>query len=86
MKKLILFIAIAISFISCGPKSAMTVDQYIENLNSFDSTATYKYSTPNGYNYTFVISYKDSLFVYEVEATAISREMYIHSNEGQPIK
>lgn len=86
MKKLILFIAIAISLVSCGPQSAMTIDQYIENLNSFDSTAAYKYSSPNGYNYIFVISYKDSLFTYEVEANAISREMYIHSSEGQSVK
>ena len=87
MKKLIILFVILVSLASCDkPKTIITKEQYIENLNSFDSTAIY-YKMSGHYNYiTFVINYHDSLFIYDVEDSRTIRDIYITTDNGGCVK
>jgi len=87
MKKLILLLFIAITIISCVPSNnVITEQQFINDLNSFDSTATYSSMICNTCDISFVISSNDSLFVYNVEKTSIIGAIYVSKKVGDKVK
>lgn len=89
MKKLILLIIITLSFCSCYNTSGHTIittEQYIANLNSFDSTARYYADDINNSEVTFIISYKDSLFIYYVERSGVSDAIFVNKDSGDKVK
>lgn len=87
MKKLILLLVIAISMIACSrPTECITTDAFINDLNSFDSTATYSAIQLSPGMCAFVISYKDSLFYYNVETSDIVKAIYIAKDPGDKVK
>ena len=87
MKKLILLLFIAIAMISCIPSTnVITEQQFIEDLNSLNSTATYSSIICNISDISFVINNNDSLFVYNVEKTSVIRSIYISKNPGDKVK
>lgn len=87
MKKLILLLFIAIAIISCVPSNnVITEQQFIDDLNSFDSTATYSAMIVNTCDVSFIISSHDSLFVYNVEKTSVIGAIYVSKKLGDKVK
>ena len=88
MKNLIILFIILISLASCGtkPQTIITKEQFIENINSFDSTAIYINAIPEGSHYSFVIKCHDSLFVYDVEDCNVIHDIYIKEINGGCVK
>ena len=87
MKKFFLLLLISMSFIACSTQTeAITTEAFIEDLNSFDSTAIYNAMQPSIGGCAFVISYKDSLFYYNVEMSDVVRAIYIAKEPGDKVK
>lgn len=87
MKKLILLLVIALSIISCNSNSnTISEQQFIDNLNSFDSTAKYSATNINMDEVSFVISSGDSLFVYHVERCVTADAIYVSKKPGDNVK
>lgn len=87
MKKFFLLLLISISLIACSnPSGTISKEQYIEDLNSFDSTATYYATSITSQKVTFIISYKDSLFIYNVDRCDIIDAIYVSKNPGDKVK
>lgn len=87
MKKLILLLVIAISMITCSnPTEYITTDAFINDLNSFDSTARYAATSIQTKGFTFIISYNDSLFYYNVERSPVTIAIYTSKNPGDKVK
>lgn len=87
MKKLILLLVIAISMIACSnPTEYITTDTFMNDLNSFDSTARYNALYTQSSGLTFIVSYKDSLFYYNVERSPVTIAIFIAKNPGDKVK
>ena len=87
MKKFFLLLLISILFIACSyDNKCINQEQYIEDLNSFDSTATYYATTINSKKITFIISYRDSLFIYDVARSEAIDAIYVSKNPGDKVK
>lgn len=84
MKKLSLFIIVCMSVVSCS--TGIKQEAFIEDLNSFDSTATYYHLANNAVSVEFIIKQNDSLFYYEVEKTDFTRNIYTTKNIGDKVK
>ena len=86
MKKLLLLLLISMSFIACNTNTVISTDAFINDLNSFDSTATYVAVDNDSGTFQFVINQNDSIFTYNVERTSITREIFMTSFVGHYVK
>ena len=88
MKNLIISLVILVALASCGtePQTIITKEQFIENINSFDSSAIYENATQDGYANTFIIKCNDSIFVYDVERCSVIDDIYRKEINGDYVK
>ena len=76
-----------LSSCSCNDKqTVINSTQFVDDLNSFDSTAVLNVSNVNGGNLVFIIEQNDSLFSYVVENDEVSRALYVNMVPGKPIR
>jgi hypothetical protein len=87
MKKLLLIALMCIAFIACT-NNRMTSDAFINDLNSFDSTATYVSTVVDIDNNacTFIIKQNDSIFSYVVERDNVSKAIMEMARPGNKVK
>ena len=86
MKKLILLVVIAISIISCTDKTVITEKCFVDNLNSFDSTAVYGGMQLSSREVIISIIQNDSLFLYHVERCYVADNIFANKYVGDKVK
>lgn len=93
MKHFILFVIVllSITMISCNnhEKDCATLvseQAFIDDLNSFPSSATYDFVSYTDYCYVFVIKSNDSLFIYNVEKTMYTRSIFLAKDKYSLVK
>ena len=86
MKKFFLLLLISMAFMACDKNTVISTDAFINDLNSFDSTAVYVAVDSDPTSFQFVINQNDSLFVYNVEKTSITRVIFMTSFVGHYVK
>ena len=74
--------------LSCNSSNMTIISEgrFIEDLNSFDSTAVVVNSSMGFSTISVLINYHDSLFVYNVEKTDVTVSMYPSMLIGGRIK
>ena len=86
MKKFFLLLLISMLFMACTKNTVISTDDFVNDLNSFDSTATYIAVDNDSGTFQFIINQNDSLFTYDVERTSTTRAIFMTSFVGHKVK